>query len=263
MPKTITESPPEGLEVPEVSLPEIVSDPSAGEPISGGEAINFDPDQMGKLADALTELVVPKIRETLRPDIETGIQSTKDIRFKKLDGLDPEDVGLVAAALKRADGDPERAALDLGIQGILEERRNPPTSEPVTASLAAPVSSPDSDVSEAERKDQVKKILADSGLNADDTAVVLDGWGKKSFHTVDDSLAELTKMAISQVREPQTLPAGSISPTGVAAIGAGDNEQALVDLYNELSTLQKEPTKNAAQITKVKESLNKMGEDIT
>ena len=257
-----TDSPNGGADELEVSLPVVGSKPSAGEPSSAVGPVIFDDAQMGRLAETLTAMIAPTLRETLRPDIERQFQSTKDVRFKKLEQLNPEDVSLVAEALKQAGGDVTKAAESLGLQALLEERRAGKAPAPATAAQAAPVSTEVGDATEADRIKQVKKVLGDSGLTTEEATIVLDSWGKKSFATIEDSLAELTKMAIAQTRPAQSISAGAVIPPGVSAIGQENNEPVLVELYTELGDLQREPTKNAVRITEVKDNLRKLGEEI-
>lgn len=259
-----TDSPGGGVENLEVSLPEVTSDPSSGERSSAVEPQKLDQSSLVQLAEAVVELATPKLRETLKPDIEVGIQSTKDRRFKKLEALDPEDVSLVAAVLKQAGDDPIRASQELGLRALLEERRSSDSApEPTPATQAASVSTSDGDASKAERENQVRTILSNSGLEEDEAKVVMSNWAKKEFTSVDESLAELTRMAIAQVRQPESLAVGDTVPSSsTTAIESADNEQVLVELYAELDELNKAPTQNADRRAEVITLLEKHGEEI-
>lgn len=268
-----TESPgTEGTDDQEMPLPEI-SEPSAGERTSGGGRPTSDPIDVDVLAEAVLEKVEPRLRDSLRPEVERTVQSVKDVRLSRFDDIDPDDVRLVADALKRNDNDPDKAAMELGVQAILEERRQR-SQQPDDGREPSPPSETDTGMSETERKRQVKKILSDSGLTDEESQAVIGEWSENSFSSVDDSLADLTRRAIAKAREsaPQPEPEeepdlageGVIPSQGIRPVGGGDEEkqQAILQLYSQMAPLQAQPTANREQIAAIKKRLRDLGEDI-
>jgi hypothetical protein len=260
------DSPVEGLENLEVPLPEVTSDPSAGEPSSAAQGLTFDQATLDSLAEAVVKIATPKLREGLRPEVESAVQSSKDRRFKKLEDLDPEDIRLVAEALKKAGDDPLKAAEDLGVQALLEERRMRSKEAQTAVTQTAPAEPEDKGMSEEQRKAQVRAILADSGLSPEEMKAVLKDWGEASYTSIEASLNGLAVLAIKQARESSEAPpsgAGSVLPAGGSPITVDETERVATaaSLYDELEVLMRAPSENMAAIEATKEKLRKLGEE--
>jgi hypothetical protein len=256
--------------LPEIRGEPTPSDPSAeqrDQPSSTGS--QFDQESVTRLADLLTERLVPTVTESVRaklaPDIERGIQKTKDRRWKVFEDLDPEDIRIVADAVKRNDGDFQKTADDLAVRAILEERRQKPddAGQP-SASQARPDSTSDKGMSEQDLKEESRLLLEKFGLSDDGKEAVLKAWGGMEFDSVAQARVGLVDLALKAGRGESFSPADMVVPSG-KGVSPQKSESAAEEadrLYSELNDLFLEPSTNRDRIASVKESLRKLGEEI-
>jgi len=256
-------SPGESLEPLEVTLPQTPSVPSAGEPRSGAAAENAElKAELVKMAQRLSEL--ESTTKELPTQVERQVQRFSDRRLRKVDILEPEDVKLVADALRAEGGDPEKAAERLGLKAILEERRAQ-TREPSEVSHPPTSSASDSGKSDEESKALVLRMMAKSKLGDDAKRAVLAQWGKQKFSSMEEGLVELTGMIDQAHNAPQSeqVPSGAgfVAPAGGTSIGTDEDKLTAVDnLYGELATLQSAPSQNRARMGEIMKRLRELGE---
>jgi hypothetical protein len=259
-----------------VVLPDVGGSPKPpeGSAEQGGErgsaALQFDQDTVTRIADLVSDRVsdrvVGQVREKLAPDIERGIQTSKDRRFKDLEGISGESLRLVADLIKRNEGNLDKVEQDLAIQSFLEERRSQAavSSDP-SASQARPSSEPDKGMSEPDLKVAARSVLEKFNLDEAAEKAVRDQWAKMQFDSSRDAELGLIELAVKAGRGEPVSAAGFVAPEVGTSVPSQDSEAMLVEkdrLYTQLHELFKEPSANKAEIASTKESLRKLGEEI-
>lgn len=183
--------------------------------------------------EALTEAILKR----LDPILEKKLQSTKDKRIanieKRLGMQDIEELKAMGATI------PDSVLTEYRFRQLEESRQSPassqtPTSQGSGANLAA------QDVSEV-----VKKFQLDA--NEPDVINALRG----TYRNRDHFEATLAQMALARVNRPTPTAADSAAITGSPAPLKGDASAMIA----RLTELQKFPTKNKAEIAKLRAEL--------
>jgi hypothetical protein len=183
--------------------------------------------------------------------------------LEKLAQLDPEDIKIVADTVKAVGGDASKAAMELGLQALLQERRSGSNRDAAQASPSLPQ---DPGRSKAEMEARVEKVLSSLKLSDADRKAVLDEWKTGSYPSFDDALVGLNTIALKAnpaVNPPQPPSAAGVVTPGASVPGVVNSEEkmaALDRLYGELNDLIPHASKNSARIAEIKKTLREMGE---
>jgi hypothetical protein len=257
-------------EKPAVETPEITGEPTSATPSaassSGGDSAGGpggNQPAVNDLAEQVAALVVPKVREALRPDMERVFQSSKDVRFKKVEGLDPDDIRLVADALRTVGGDPEKAADELGLRALIASRRAP-TKGQETSTQEEPTSQTVSGKTRGEQDAEILEILSSANLSDGQQQAVLKEWKISGpYPSMGKALTGLNMILVRSMTggSPPAAALG-VGNSGRPPVESGDKTEHTDRLYNELADLQREPSKNRAEMARVTKALRDLGESI-
>jgi len=284
-----TVSPEVGQEPAESQLPK-VSGTSPGERGSADDvntrilaSLDALNDRMGNLEKSRAGMT-PQEQEA---SLKKAAQQFSDRRFHKVEMLDPEDIKIVADAVRAAGDDPVKAAENLGLQAIIRSHREAAArqSEPVSERSPATSTAAPGKADEETRKARALKVLSKSGLSDEEKQRVYAEWGQKSYEAgseaeaFDEALADLTAMAIATrtsapvsvagevavvESEESSVGAGAALPSGVGRTAATvvEKQDRVAGLYGQLDGLYKAPSKNAKEIHDLEAELRELGEDI-
>ncbi len=194
------ESGQEVSEAQEQPSPEVLSVPSGAKQASAQPVDE----------DALAERVAARVREAIQPDIERGIQSTKDKRFRVLEGIDPDTLGRFKDYLAKNKGDVDAAYREMRIDDVLDRGRSEEVDRGRSAS-AGP--------SEKRMERYVRRILSSAGIPFKDPEylkVVEKFQSKGSFDEDEffDEVDDLVERRTTKQERQESPEAGSVVAEG-------------------------------------------------
>lgn len=248
----------DGLAVPQP----VVSPASSGEPISPATP-TLDNAAIEKLVDSRVQAALEQERAGLRKQVETTVQSVKDVNWARLSKtLDQDTLNALVKLAKDSNNDPEI----VGEKVALRAMRSPvdvTPEKPAAATPAAPAS-PEVPGKDAKKEFEagIIKALEPFKLPKEKNQAVLDEWGKQKYGSELEMLAGLNAIALKASQPPASPSAASIIPPAggqTPALGEVERAAAVGQLVDSLNGLMKNPSKNALSIAQTKVQLYELG----
>jgi hypothetical protein len=216
------ESTPEVQEPKNPPVPQ-VSEPSGGEPTSGGT---------GVAADALVE-EIRNLKEQVAaiPElVQREVQSTKDVRFKPVEaaftGISPQTLKVFNAYLKKFNGDEDRAIKEMELDAVIAERRQ--SGQQVPGRTGGPVGERQSSLDDEIAVRLGRARMA--GISIPDEELK-ELWGDKPWPSNKAVLDALDEHIEKKKRQSSVTPAAAVGTTGRPPGASSDN--ALQQEYKE------------------------------
>jgi len=194
------------------------------------------------------DALIEKLTTRLEDVVERKLQSTKDKRFKNLEGYEEAAPTLkkFKEYLDKSGGDVDKASREMQIDQLIASRGGGGSPAPTGAQR-----------SETVDETKVADILNEAGVKFDDPDVV--AWGKKTYASAGDAYHSLTRLATRKLKQAAPgNPAGAVFD-GVGNSPSTNKEERKNELYAELAATQSNPDAHEKRRKEIKAELAKLG----